>query len=112
MPGNTPGTTLPRGNVAGTYLIGPTLTPVLIVLNTTAEQNFTVPGLQLDDLVEVHNDVAQTAGVGIVGARVSAANTLTVMFSNNTGGSLTPAAGQYLILVSRGENTPLPNNLA
>lgn len=106
MPGL--GTTLCRGNISASMLIAPSLTPVAVLQATTAEQNFTVNGLAVGDMVEVCANVAQTAGVGISNCRVSAANTLTIGFSNSTAGTLTPAAGQYLVCIVRPESLPLP----
>jgi len=103
-----PGTISAGGNILYSWMIGPSLTPVAVAQNTTAEQSFTVMGLQTGDFVDVYANSAQTAGIGIVNNRVSAANTLQIGFSNSTGGSLTPAAGVYLIIVTRPEN---PNNL-
>lgn len=105
-----PATTLPRGNVLNSYLIGPSLTPVAVAGSISAEQSFTVIGLQTGDYVDTNLSGAQTAGIGIVNARVSATNTLTVLFSNSTAGSLTPAAGTYTVRISRPENIPLPTN--
>jgi hypothetical protein len=107
-----PGTTIGRGNVSYDYLCGPTLTPVSVAANTSAEQSFTVLGLQMNDFCDVYFQGAQTAGIGIANARVSAANTLTIMFSNNTAGALVPATGLYVINVTRPENFPLPVNAA
>ncbi len=105
-----PSTTIPRGNIILNLAIAPALTPVAVAANTTAEQNFTIQGLLVGDLVGVYASVAQTAGVGIVSARVSAANTLTIGFSNNTAGSLTPVAGSYAIELNRPEYLPLPTS--
>ena len=105
-----PSTTICRGNILYNILVGATLTPVAVAQNTTAEQSFTVQGLQVNDFVQVACQIAQTAGVGINNARVPAANTLTVAFTNNTGGSLTPVSGSYSIEVNRPENLPLPTN--
>jgi len=107
-----PGTTIGRGNVLYDYLCGPTLTPASVAANTTAPQNFTILGLQVGDFCDVYFQGVQTAGIGIANARVSAANTLTIDFSNNTGGALVPAAGIYGINVTRPENLPLPTNAA
>lgn len=108
-----PGTTIGRGNVIYDYLCQPTLTPVSVGANTSAEQTFTVLGLQVGDFVDVNvANSAQTAGIGIVNARVSAANTLAIQFSNSTAGALTPVAGAYNINVTRPENLPLPPNAA
>lgn len=74
------------------------VTPAQVAANTTAEQTFTVAGLTTNDVVAVTKPTAQ-AGLGIVGARVSAANTLAITFSNNTGSGITPTAAEtYKIL--------------
>lgn len=69
------------------------LTPVAVAANTSAEQTFTVPGLIAGTPVFVNKPTVQ-AGLGIAGARVSAANTLAITFSNNTAASITPTAGE------------------
>jgi hypothetical protein len=80
----------------------PTLSPAAVGANTTAEQTFTVAGVAVGDVViSVVKPTAQ-AGLGIVGARISASDTLAITFSNNTGGSITPTASQvYQVLVWR-----------
>ena len=99
------------GNLVKQSVISVTLSPALIVLNTTAEQTFTVNGLLPGDLVSCNKPTAQ-AGLGIVGCRVSAANTLAITFSNNTGSSITPTAAQvYLVLVSRPDSTITDGNI-
>jgi hypothetical protein len=105
-----PGTMINRGNMLYDFIIQPTLTPVSVALSTSAEQSFTVKGLLLNDFVEINSTVAQTAGIGIVNARVSAVDTLTVQFSNSTAGALTPVAGGYLMNISRAEFFPLPTS--
>lgn len=76
------------------------LTPSSVSANSTSEQTFTVTGLATSDKV-VLNGPAPTAGVVPVHARVSAADTLKVIFANVTAGSLTPASGTYLVLAVR-----------
>lgn len=99
------GNILAEGNTDKLKLISIALSPALIVLNTTAEQTFTVPGLAVGDWVFVNKPTAQ-AGLGIVGCRVTAANTLGITFSNNTGSSITPTASQtYLVLAMRSDAT-------
>lgn len=89
-------------------LLGVTLSPSSVAANTTAEQTFTVPGLLPGDIVTVGKPTSQ-AGLGIVNARVSAANTLAITFSNNTGSPISPTASEvYQVCVDRPENTPLP----
>ena len=99
------------GNLVKQSVISVTLSPALIVLNTTAEQTFTVNGLLPGDHVACNKPTAQ-AGLGIVGCRVSAANTLAITFSNNTGSSITPTAAQtYLVLVARPDSTITDGNI-
>lgn len=99
------------GNLVKQSVISVTLTPAAIVLNTTAEQTFTVNGLLPGDMVLVNKPTSQ-AGLGIVGSRVSAANTLAITFSNVTGSSITPTAAQtYLVLVSRPDSTITDGNI-
>jgi hypothetical protein len=79
------------------------LTPVAVAANTTAEQTFTVNGVvaATDTCIGVSKPTAQ-AGLGIVGWRVSADNTIGITFSNNTGAGITPTAGQtYTFVIYR-----------
>lgn len=79
-------------------LYSQSLSPVSVAANTTAEQTFTVTGLTTTDVVQVNKPTAQ-AGLGIVGMRVSAANTLAITFSNNTGTPIVPTAAEtYKVL--------------
>lgn len=90
------------GNVRAFGVASVALTPALIVLNTTAEQTFSVPGLKTGDVILSVNKPTAQAGLGIVNWRVSAADTIGITFSNNTGGSITPTAGEtYLIAWAR-----------
>lgn len=88
------------GNTLGNYIIQASLTPVSVGIATVAEQTFTVPGLNIGDQVGV-SAPGVTAGVGLIGGRVSAANTLALTYVNPTAGALTPAAGMHIIEVSR-----------
>jgi hypothetical protein len=78
----------------------PSITPASVAANTTAEQTFTVTGLTTADTVTL-NTPSQTNGIGVVGVRVSAADTLAIRFSNNTAGALTPASGTHRVLAIR-----------
>lgn len=76
----------------------PSLSPAAVGAATTAEQTFTVNGLAATTWgVSVVKPTAQ-AGLGIAGARVSAANTLAITFVNPTAGSLTPTASETYIV--------------
>lgn len=79
------------------------LTPAIVAANTTAEQTFTCTGLVVatDSIIGVSKPTAQ-AGLGIVGWRVSADNTIGIVFSNNTGVGITPTAAEtYTIFAHR-----------
>jgi hypothetical protein len=94
------------GNVQSMSVVTVTLSPAAVAANTTAEQTFTVPGvLAADFVLSVVKPTAQ-AGLGIVGWRVSALNTVGITFSNNTAASITPTASQsYVLLLARPDST-------
>jgi hypothetical protein len=89
------------GNIQSSFILTLTLTPVAVATITSAEQTFTIPGLQVGDQVTVTPNFAVTNLVDIVAARVTAANTLGISFQNGTAGSLTPASGVYSVEVNR-----------
>ncbi len=68
--------------------------------NTTQESTVTVPGVLPGDFVMV-NKPSHSAGIGIVNARVSAADTVAITFGNFTGAGVNPAAETYLFCVIR-----------
>lgn len=70
--------------------------PGSVAANTTAEQTFTVTGLIAGTPVWV-NKPTWTNGIGIVGCRVSAANTLAITFANGTAAAITPPTENYII---------------
>lgn len=86
------------GNVQAMGVATATLSPAAVAANTTAEQIFSLPGLLPSDVVfDITKPTAQ-AGLGIVGSRVAGAGQVGITFSNNTGSSITPTAGEkYLI---------------
>ena len=75
-------------------------TPAAVAANTAAEQDFTVTGVAATDkILSVVKPTAQ-AGLGIVGFRVKALNTVAVTFGNFTASEITPTAAQaYVITV-------------
>lgn len=81
-----------------TYTV--TLNPAAVVANSTAEQTFTVTGLRTTDIVTV-NKPTHSSGLGIMGARVSADDTLAITFANVTGGTVDPPSEDYLISAIR-----------
>ena len=103
-----PSTTLPRGNIILAMILKTTLSPASVANATSAEQTFTVQGLQVGDVVAVTKPTTQ-AGLGIVNSRVSAANTLAIAFANTTAATITPTASEvYTIELNRPED---PNNV-
>ncbi len=105
-----PGSTIPRGNILYSKQFAATLTPVAVGANTTAEQNFTIQGLQVGDYLNCQCAGVQTAGISVANVRVSAPNTATLAFNNATAGSLTPASTVYGFIWGRPENLPLPTD--
>lgn len=70
-----------------------TLTVAEVAANLSAEQTFTVNGLDTDMVVMVGKP-ALKAGIVVGNVRVSAANTLAITFGNCTAGALTPTASE------------------
>lgn len=91
------------GNLYGAYYISTTINPASVAAATAAEQTFTVTGLRVNDQVVVTKPTA-TAGLGIVNARVSAADTLAITFMNATAGAIDAASETYTIAVYRPES--------
>jgi hypothetical protein len=94
-----PSTTITRGNILSYTLVQISITPAATAANTSAAQTFSVPGLVTTDIVHVSCVGAQTAGIFVADARVSAANTLSIQFANCTGTSATAASGNYIVEV-------------
>jgi hypothetical protein len=76
--------------------------PASIAAATTAEQTVTVPGVLPGDYIEVTKPTL-SAGVGIVNARVSAANTVAVQWVNATAAAVDPPSETYRAWVFRPE---------
>lgn len=94
---------LPTGNLWKVGIFQLTLSPAQVNTITAAEQTFTATGIGLltTDVVVVSCS-APSAGVGIVNARVSAADALTIQFVNPTAGNITPTASTiYNVMVFR-----------
>ena len=105
-------TDIPRGQVRGIDLLEVVLSPATVATTTSAEQTFTVKGLKLHDWVNVNKPTAQ-AGLGIVGARVTAADTLGITFANVTSGTLTPTTSEtYTIMRCSPVTLPVPSAIA
>jgi hypothetical protein len=102
-------TTIPAGNIKGNWVLSVTLSPSSVAPNTSAEQTFTVNGLLLGDFIDVGKPTSQ-AGLILGNARVSAANTIAIVFGNLTSSTITPTAAEvYGIGVTRPDNVNSTN---
>jgi hypothetical protein len=105
-------TTITRGNVRETFIIGPTLAPAAVASYTSAVQTFNVPGLLSTDFVQTIGAVGvQTAGILPGESDCYTNGVLSIQFLNVTNASATPAQGVYAVSVTRVEG-PLPTNAA
>ena len=82
------------------FTVSQELDVAAVAANTSAEQTFTVTGLLTDMQVSVSKP-SLDAGLGVVNARVSAANTLALTFMNATGSAINPGAETYKIVGTR-----------
>lgn len=98
-------TLLPRGNLYRIYAVSVTFNPASVASATSAEQTVTVTGVKSGDIVVAVNKPSATAGVGIVNARVSAANTVALTFMNATAGAVDPGSESYTFMIATPENT-------
>lgn len=81
-----------------TYTV--TFDPASVSANTTSEQTVTVTGLGATDIVYV-NKPTHTPGLGIVGARVSAADTLAITLGNFTALAIDASSENYYVVAIR-----------
>lgn len=93
------------GNVLGFGVAAVSLNVASVAANTTAEQTFTVPGLKTTMAVFVCKP-SLSAGLGVVNARVSAADTLALTFVNATASPIDPAAETYTVVWFNPESLP------
>ena len=77
-----------------------TLTPSAVSANAESVQTFTVTGLTTTDIV-IGNKPTNQSGLDLIHAWVSAANTLSIKYRNQTGSPITPTAEAYLIEATR-----------
>jgi hypothetical protein len=99
------------GNIKGQWVLTVTLSPATVAATSSAEQTFTVTGVQLGDMIDVQKaGTPLVSGLGIVNSRVTAANTIGITFQNTTNYVQTPAASEtYYLQVTRAENLTTSN---
>lgn len=77
-------------------ILTPTLTPVSVAANTSAEQTFTVSGLVSGNAV-VMSPPSTVTGLAVTQVRISATNTLAVTYTNVTANAIVPPAGVNVV---------------
>ena len=83
-----------------------TITPASVATITAAEKTMAITGLVTTDLIVAINKPTSQAGLNCHMARISATDTAQLVFSNVSGGTLTPTAGEvYNCTVIRGAIT-------
>lgn len=92
------------GNIYKNAVIGASITPVSVAINTTAAQSFVITALGVlvgDQISCVSPPTSAPLGQFVVGASVTAADTVAITFANITAGALVPPAGVYMFEVNR-----------
>lgn len=97
-------TMIPRGNLLNLYAIAVTFDPASVSTITTAEQDITIAGVKVGDIVVAVNKPSHTTGVTVGNARVKAANTVSVQFVNPTAGSVDAASETWTFVIGRPES--------
>ncbi len=85
---------------SGIVQVTVSVTPAVVAAATVAEQTVAIAGVVTTDAVFV-TPPGLTAGVGVIGARVSSTGTVSVQFCNPTAGTLTPASGIHIFNIYR-----------
>lgn len=102
-------TSVVRGNVRALYVVQVTFDPANITgTATTTEQDITVSGVAVQDIVLNVSKPSSTAGVTIGNVRVKAADTVSIQWVNPTAGAVNPASETYTIVMVRPE-LPIPS---
>lgn len=78
------------------------LSPAEVATITSAEQTFTVGGINKDDILVAVNKPTQQAGLAVAQGRVSAEDQVAISFSNPTAAGITPTASEtYTFVIMR-----------
>lgn len=96
-------TTIPRGNLLKVYAVQVSIDVTSKSAATSAEQDITVTGVEVGDIVLAINKPSLNAGLGVVNARVKSANTIAITYMNATAGAIDPAAETYTLVIGRPE---------
>jgi hypothetical protein len=104
-------TAIPYGNANKLNLISVVASPASVAANTTEARTFTVPGVVLgqDFVIDVTKPTEQ-AGLALGQSRISADNTITVVFINATAAPIVPTASEtYTFGVVRRDGPAIGN---
>jgi hypothetical protein len=99
-------TMIPRGNLLSIHGFTVVFDPASVATITTAEQDITVPGVLVGDIVLAFSKPTLTAGLGISNTRVKAKDTISVQFVNPTAGGVDAGSETYTVVIARPEATP------
>lgn len=93
----------PVGNLWKVGVFTLTLSPKQIAMSTAAEQTFSTTGIGLltTDFVWVNYEGITNTGFGIVNARVSANDALSITFTNPGIAAVSPTTAAFTVLVMR-----------
>jgi len=78
--------------------ISVTFNPVSIIAATTVEQTVEAKGLKVQDIILSVVKPTLTTGIGVLQARVSAADTLAIQLINATAGAIDPPSEVYTVI--------------
>ncbi len=92
------------GNIAEMGIVTFTYDPASQAANDTDEDTVTVSGLRVGDFVVVSKPT-HTDGIGLADARVTAANTLSITWTNPTAGAVNAGPETYTALWFRSDST-------
>lgn len=91
-----------RTTCGGVFYRTATFDPASVATITTAEQDVTVLDVRATDIVlSVSPPAALNAGLGVVGARVKSANTITVRLINTTAAAIDAGSGTWTFAICR-----------
>lgn len=77
-----------------------TFDPASVAANSESVQTITIAGVTTQDIISV-NKPTNTAGLDLVGAWASAADTVSVKFRNATGSPIDPGQETYIVAAIR-----------
>jgi hypothetical protein len=81
------------------------------IATAAADSAITIPGVRAGDIVLVASKPTQTAGLGVVGARVSGDNTVIVSFVNPTAGAIDAGAELWTFVIGTPDPGMLPSTV-